>query len=179
MKRIVSTRYDGRRRALYARFCRRCGKEKYVPKHVIPTMRYCSSACRVKSSIRKVAFTCTQCGKSIWRAPGRAKSSRSGLQFCNRECKEKAQSFLSGVRAIQPSHYQDGRTSYRKRAFRWISNRCAICGYGSCLEMLDVHHKDGNRTNNRSVNLEMLCVWCHHIKTRGIDWVPWDGRHLK
>ena len=32
--------------------------------------------------------------------------------------------------------------------------------------MLDVHHKDENRSNNKIENLEVLCVWCHAVLTR-------------
>lgn len=35
-------------------------------------------------------------------------------------------------------------------------------------ELLDVHHVDGNRKHNKIENLEVLCVWCHAIVTRGL-----------
>ena len=38
--------------------------------------------------------------------------------------------------------------------------------------MLDVHHVDGIRQNNHPDNLEVLCVWCHALKTRKIDYIP-------
>lgn len=41
--------------------------------------------------------------------------------------------------------------------------------YESETKMLDVHHRDGNRSNNKLSNLEVLCVWCHALETRK-DW---------
>ena len=36
-------------------------------------------------------------------------------------------------------------------------------------KLLDVHHVDGDRSNNDVSNLVVLCVWCHAKVTRGIE----------
>ena len=94
-------------------------------------------------------------------------SSRSGLFFCNRVCKEKAQSIESQILPIK--HYKGGKTSYRVRAFREYGKKCKECGYDELEAMLDADHIDGNRSNNVIQNLQVLCVWCHAYKTRVIE----------
>lgn len=42
------------------------------------------------------------------------------------------------------------------------------CAYDAHEQMLDVHHRDGDRKNNKIENLEVLCVWCHALETRGV-----------
>jgi hypothetical protein len=37
------------------------------------------------------------------------------------------------------------------------------------LEMLDVDHIDNDRSNNELENLQILCVWCHSLKTRSVE----------
>jgi hypothetical protein len=44
--------------------------------------------------------------------------------------------------------------------------------------MLDVHHKNNDRNDNRLKNLEVLCVWCHALHTRNITPHPWNGKGL-
>jgi len=64
--------------------------------------------------------------------------------------------------------------TYRERALRLKGHRCEnpncpMSNIGIPTKMLDVHHIDGNRENNRLENLEVLCVWCHAMKTRDIQ----------
>ena len=45
-----------------------------------------------------------------------------------------------------------------------IENKCAICGLSSWLNkliVLQLHHVDGNNTNNNLNNLQLLCPNCH------------------
>ena len=60
------------------------------------------------------------------------------------------------------------RSHEARRKANWTCSCCGIC----CVEqtgLLHVHHKDGNRGNNRPSNLEVLCLACH--KSR-----PFHGR---
>ena len=61
---------------------------------------------------------------------------------------------------------QGSSDNFRERSLKihgWI---CAKCGKEfelSNLQLLTVHHKDGNHNNNpaNGSNWENLCVWCH------------------
>jgi 5-methylcytosine-specific restriction endonuclease McrA len=55
---------------------------------------------------------------------------------------------------------------YRERALKilpWICGRCAREFDRSNLQLLTVHHKDGNHHHNPpdGSNWELLCVYCH------------------
>lgn len=56
------------------------------------------------------------------------------------------------------------------------SHRCELCGLVEWRESpipLEVHHKDGNRTNNEYDNLQLLCPNCHALTD------TWRGKGKK
>ena len=58
-----------------------------------------------------------------------------------------------------------GRLTHReKRLLIKEVGKCEICGI---KYPLTVHHKDGNRYNNRRDNLQVLCFNCHYDKEYG------------
>lgn len=50
--------------------------------------------------------------------------------------------------------------NYRSIALRKKDNKCEICGE-SRLHVLEVHHMDYDRNNNKLNNLQILCANCH------------------
>jgi hypothetical protein len=167
MKTIFSDMYDGMRRRLFVKKCAECRKRYYVPKHVFEKSKACSLKCIGKiAKRRQVKLVCSTCKKKFNRQRARLKNSRSGYYFCGRICKEVAQS-LGGIEAIQPDHYGSGR-KYRNRALKLLGKKCSKCGYDTHVKMLDVHHRDSDRSNNVIKNLVVLCVWCHALLTRGV-----------
>lgn len=70
---------------------------------------------------------------------------------------------------MHPKHYKPFHTKYRKRALKYYGGKCNVCNYSVCENMLDVHHIDNDRSNNKIENLEVLCVWHHACKTRKIE----------
>jgi len=166
---IVSSEYDNRVRKLYQVSCLQCGKPTYRPKHTLKGNVFCSRHCSSLHRKNRVTTQCAQCGETIARIPSKLSVSKSGLSFCDRKCKELAQ-HIGGITAVQPDHYATGKTSYRAKALGLHGTICSLCGYGKEIRMLDVHHIDGNRSNNNLSNLEVLCVWCHALKTRMVPY---------
>jgi RNA-directed DNA polymerase len=49
------------------------------------------------------------------------------------------------------------------RLLKWQKSRCTHCGLRfMASDLLEVHHRDGNRTNNRYANLMLLHGHCHN-----------------
>jgi len=127
---------------------------------------YCSVQCsnRARNVKPLIKVECGWCGNSVVRRPSKLKQSRSGLFFCNRQCKERAQADLNNPKfdVIRPHHYGkgNGKNDYRKRAFEFYPPHCHVCGYAK-LSVLVIHHIDQNRENNSLENLIPVCRNCH------------------
>lgn len=57
------------------------------------------------------------------------------------------------------NNYKNGISTYTQHK----KSKCQRCG---STKNLMVHHKDGNRKNNKPSNLETLCWSCHENATR-------------
>jgi hypothetical protein len=132
--------------------------------------KFCSRTCfgKNQSAQPKIEHepnvTCAYCQKDFYMKPSSHKNSKSGLFFCCREHKDKAQR-IGGIEAIQPDHYGDGKhTKYRRLALTELPNKCNHCSWDLYKEVLVVHHKDRDRTNNTIENLEVLCPTCHGVE---------------
>ena len=74
------------------------------------------------------------------------------------------------------------------RGRRWMNYReqiikqqplCVRCmAKGRVTAVQEIHHKDGDRTNNSPSNLEGLCKQCHSIITYKIRLIGVDGGPL-
>ena len=162
--------YNGHNRRLYETECLYCKKVIHKPKSLLGKPNYCDSVCSSNSKKKYIEITCALCNKTTQRTANkiRVTPSKSGLRFCSRECKNKAQRVNGGVKEILPSHYGSGRTNYRKKAIEAHGPRCVECGYSEYKEMLDVHHINKDRSDASLENLQVLCVWCHALETRKI-----------
>ena len=60
--------------------------------------------------------------------------------------------------------------NYRRIAFEQHGRECVVCG---ATEGLEVHHRDGDRTNNQSDNLLPLCNR-HHSKLHRSGLNGWE-----
>lgn len=107
---------------------------------------------------------CNYCNKHFNRYISCLGSPKSGLRFCSRNCKDLAQRIGDHNSLLRPSHYNDGRYNYREIAFRTYDPCCNRCKFNEYVSVLQVHHKDRDRTNNCSENLEILCPTCHDIE---------------
>lgn len=105
----------------------------------------------------KVLIVCGTCETEVWKPKSKTGKGKNGIDFCSRDCKDKAQR-TGGP--IAPEH--NGRTNdYRTKAFRNLPHLCSRCGYCKNKSVLQVHHKDEDRKNNEIYNLEILCPTCH------------------
>ena len=62
---------------------------------------------------------------------------------------------------------------YRERALKlypWVCGRCARTFTHANLQLLEVHHRDGNHDNNPpdGSNWELLCTYCHEAEHRKV-----------
>jgi hypothetical protein len=171
---IVSTKYDGKSRRLYSKACMTCALIFYAPKH--RNRKFCSQKCMGEASRFRIEVFCGQCTKAKNIQKSKINSSKHGVYFCSRKCKDKGQSVDENCPEIRPGHYIDGKFHYRKRALKQYGSVCKNCGYSEIETMLDVHHVDGDRENPSIENLEVLCVWCHALVTRGV--VAQSGERL-
>jgi len=87
-------------------------------------------------------------------------------RFCNRNCKDLA-SRIENILDCRPKHYSKNNNSRYSRpvAFRNYSHRCENCFYDIYVKILEVHHIDGNKRNNKLDNLIILCPNCHSLLT--------------
>jgi hypothetical protein len=147
--------------------CSKCGKFFWRPKREVKRIKrnkiYCSRECtRVRFKVE-----CKYCGKEFERSLSRKENSKSGFYFCSRKCKDLAQHVEYGLNDMWPNHYKDGSWGkYRKRALKEYENQCSNCE-NKDVRILDVHHIDSNRKNNKVENLILLCRNCHGLVTLG------------
>ncbi len=80
---------------------------------------------------------------------------------CSRACANKHRAGikykLGGLRKDKVKHYQ----SLKRRLLVQRGTKCERCGY-SKYEILQIHHKDKNHSNNELNNLELICPNCHY-----------------
>lgn len=160
---------------LYVDFvCDQCGKVHHKQKRQMKhEHNYCSRECVHLARQNRVTCECANCGKAFQKRPSSLRNSKSGLFFCCRECKDSAQK-IGGITDIMPPHYGNGKANYRDIAFREMPRQCSRCGYDEYPQIIQVHHKDGDRNNNDIINLEPLCPNCHAIEHR-VKLVEDDG----
>jgi hypothetical protein len=70
---------------------------------------------------------------------------------------------------------------YRAQALKlypWVCGRCAREFTHANLQLLEVHHRDGNHDNNPpdGSNWELLCTYCHEAEHRKLLDNTGDGR---
>lgn len=171
------------------RNCDFCSKEYQAEQRYLNRGqgRFCSKVCAGQSMWADKPSPvdnvfCSLCSVDFYLNESKKKSSKSGLFFCCRDHKDKAQR-VGGIEAIMPPHYsRDGvKKDYRETAFENLSNECIVCGWNDYLEVLEVNHKDLDRSNNTLENLEILCPTHHqvfHFLDRSGRWARNDTGEL-
>jgi len=157
----------GTQRKYVSYHCTRCGVEHSKPKRNfwLDRPNFCSVNCAREHQkiLHSFEAECAWCANKFHKKISTKGNSRSGLYFCSRLCKDKAQSLEGGIKEIQPNHYGEIKKNYRETAFKNLPARCNRCDFAAYPEILEVHHKDHNHHNNTVDNLEILCPNCHEI----------------
>jgi hypothetical protein len=124
------------------------------------TQQYCSPECRVRATDSRSIVTCARCGQQIRKR--RRDVDRVENVYCSRACANAANN--TRRRYDEHPNFTDGHSTYRQRAFAVYGPVCTVpgCGYDN-RTILEVHHRDGNRQNNRLENLDVLCP-THHAE---------------
>lgn len=149
------------------RYCKFCGKVINGYNKV-----FCNSSCAAKFNNRKRTIKkdknpplfCGYCGKEL---KGRAQ------KFCDTKCqqeyhyKQYIEKWLNGEEDGMCGQY-----GISKRIRRYLLEKheykCEVCGWGEVNQHtgtipLEVHHIDGDYTNNCEDNLQLLCPNCHSL----------------
>ncbi len=166
---------DGRKREAIEVSCTFCNKRFLKAKRFILEKNYCCKDHADKGRQKRIVVSCAYCGKEKDMTLSKRNKSKTKTYFCNRDCQTAAQTWGSGV--DYTCNYKDGKQLYRTYALRTYPNECAECGYNDYVGVLDVHHIDGDRSNNSIDNLIVLCPIHHTMLTRKIAVL--EGRKLK
>ena len=107
--------------------------------------------------------TCKQCGKPI----------HDTAKYCSNTCQQAYQrkQFISGWLSgeIDGGGRGGGYSRYIKNyLLNEYLDSCQLCGWGELNKHigkspLEVHHIDGNSSNNSRDNLQLLCPNCHSL----------------
>jgi HNH endonuclease len=146
--------------------CHHCGKIfRRPPSGDGKDRSFCSRACydasrqndvdtrnRPVGRCGKNPVQCQHCGKTFY-VKTSVLSSRTNL-YCSRACKR-----LGSV--TTGSHIP------KEYIRRTQPRQCTVCGIDDS-DVLEIHHKDRNRKNNKLENLIVLCANCHTKIHRGL-----------
>ena len=113
-------------------------------------------------------YFCLNCGKKIENPYG-SKTNK----FCSIECrkefvqKEYIERWKNGEKSGLKGKYALSER-IRQYLFEKYNNSCQICGWNKVNEHtgnvpLQIHHIDGDCTNNKEENLQLLCPNCHAL----------------
>jgi len=143
--------------------CDNCSTTYTRQKRQLKEPYACCGNCLSHLTGSRVFVECAHCNAKVSKKRSALANSKSGLYFCNRACKEAAQSYMV---EIMPDHYGTCETNYRKKALEFYGATCNRCGYDANIAAIEVHHKNRNRSDNNLDNLEVLCANCHSIEHR-------------
>lgn len=150
--------------------CSVCKKEiKRKPSQLrLNKYSVCGRSCRNAMLVTGVVKNCENCGIPVFRRKSESETST----FCNRSCATSTNNRKHKSGENHPN-WLHGNATYRVRALRHYGRNCMNkncrmkkAGVFVPERLLDVDHINGDRENNVLKNLQVLCVWCHALKTR-------------
>ena len=164
------------------KYCKCCGKELPFAQR---KNDYCSHSCAAKTNnigiarnvhhnwtynpikrvYEKEVKKCINCGKELT-------DEKRKNKFCCHECsveynyKDKVKRIINGENFVRSGGQIPN--FIKKYLMELHNNKCEKCGWGEEHPIthnipLEVHHIDGDCTNNRLENLQLLCPNCHSL----------------
>lgn len=129
--------------------CIVCGKIFKCP-IIHKRRKTCSTKCYDKYRGSRIVGQCEWCGQDVH---GRQFGKKKEIYFCSKQCSGKHKRWNT-----EPETYQ------KKKIWNNIKNNkeieCELCHLDD-IDVLTVHHMDGDRKNNDLSNLQLLCYNCH------------------
>jgi len=173
--------------------CANCNKPLYRKKYLLKRYdkffcsRKCQSLFRLMPSdkrtkvyfdeqnriIQELEGTCSWCKKPFTYKSKRGKAYKR--KYCSTQCKleEEQVAFEKKWKAGKVTGYRNCKnfslSNYLRRyLFRKFNSKCQRCGWAETNPStqkipLTVHHIDGDPSNNKEENLELLCPNCHSL----------------
>lgn len=153
-------------------FCLQCEKMIAIPEgktyHHIATKKFCDSSCAATfNNLRSTkSRQCKHCKKTIH---------KSNRHFCNHRCSSqfKYEEFITNWRSGDTSKASTcdglGISNYiRRYLFEKYDNKCCKCGWAKTNPVtgkipLVVNHINGDSTNSKESNLELICPCCDSL----------------
>ena len=133
--------------------CKICDKQIYKRPSQIELNGgnvFCSNACYGKYC--RDEKPCIICGKMIL--------SSLHKKTCSRTCSNKNRAGIKyGIR--RPNDKVMTQQIIKNRLIEIRGMKCESCNYNK-YEILQIHHKDKDRANNKFDNLELICPNCHY-----------------
>ena len=122
---------------------------------------------------KKTIHKCLNCGKEFEARRYTKERESTSNKFCSHKCQQEYK-FKDFVEKWKNGYYKGvigkcGVSKYiRLYLFEKHGNKCEICGWGKENPVthkipLQIHHKDGDCTNNNEENLQLLCPNCHSL----------------
>lgn len=147
------------------KICKYCGS---IIKYDNRKQDFCNKKCSILylNNKKKKHKQCKLCGKELV---------NTSNTFCNKECYNK---YLQNVKNDKITKWLNGelevKNSYntpkfiKEYLFQTYNNKCQLCGWGekniySNTYPLEIHHIDGDCTNNKRDNLLLICPNCHSL----------------
>jgi predicted nucleic acid-binding Zn ribbon protein len=153
-----------KRKEAYLNNPRHCPECDGIISYERRTNKFCSASCGAKHAnrLRKKTKLCKQCNKEL----------STGSVYCSQKCHKdyvksnKIEKWLSGE--IDVSTVLGCSLTIKKYLLEQCNHKCPKCGWDKIHPVtgkvpLEVNHIDGDSTNNRPENLEILCPNCHSL----------------
>lgn len=145
-----------KRIAEYDKNPNRCAKCNKILNYDQRSQNTCSRSCasKITNSLRKSnkkIFRCIRCNKNI--------TTRSGKKYCSDHC-NKLHIAEEAIRLNKASH--ETLRGYLLKTTEGCS-QCHLIEWQGKKLTLQLHHIDGNSSNNTLKNVQLLCPNCHSI----------------